>query len=80
MHISPLRHRLRFMWCGSHLWKEWNVFGADLFNEPHAARWADGSSSVDWAAAADRLAETVQRICPRWLIFVQVTAAVGDAM
>lgn len=39
--------------------KEWNVMGADLFNEPHRAYWGVGGLAVDWAAAAERLGETV---------------------
>ena len=64
--LAPrLSHRLAAMLCG-----EWNVMGADLFNEPHRASWG-GPDQTDWAAAAERLAETVHRHCPRWLIFVQ---------
>ena len=54
---------------------EWNVMGADLFNEPHRARWGDGGLRLDWAAAAERIGSTVRLLCPRWLVLVQ---GVGD--
>ena len=53
---------------------EWNVMGADLFNEPHRARWGGGDARLDWAAAAERLGATVQKHCARWLVFVQGVA------
>ena len=56
------------------LCSEWNVIGADLFNEPYRARWGGGDPRLDWAAAAERLGATVQKHCPRWLIFVQGVA------
>jgi hypothetical protein len=31
---------------------------ADLFNEPHKARWDDGGAKLDWAAAAERIGRT----------------------
>ena len=46
-----------------------NVLGADLLNEPWGAEWAD------WAAAAGRLATTVLRLCPRWVVFVEGVGA-----
>jgi len=49
---------------------DWNVMGADLFNEPHKATWG-GDAARDWAAAAERLGNHVLALCPRWLVFVQ---------
>ncbi len=49
------------------------VVGADLINEPHMATWGDGSAT-DWAAAATRIGNAVQRIAPDWLIVVEGTA------
>ena len=48
----------------------WNVFAADLQNEPHAASWGFGRS-IDWDRAATRLGNYVLRGCPRWLIMVE---------
>ena len=48
----------------------WNVFAADLQNEPHAASWGFGRS-VDWDRAAGRLGNHVLRGCPRWLVMVE---------
>ena len=44
---------------------ESNVILADVFNEPHAATWAD------WSAAAARIGDAIHSVCPRWLIGVQ---------
>ena len=49
---------------------DWNVVGADLFNEPHKATWG-GDAARDWAAAAERLGNHVLALCPQWLVFVQ---------
>ena len=49
---------------------QWNVFGADLQNEPHASSWGKGLS-VDWNKGAERIGNHVLRACPRWLIFVE---------
>lgn len=53
----------------------WNVVAADLFNEPNAASWGGGASSLDWAAAAERVGTEVHAACPRWLLMVE---GVGD--
>ena len=49
---------------------QWNVFAADLQNEPHAASWGKGMD-VDWNVGAERLGNAVLKACPRWLIFVE---------
>lgn len=53
-------------YCGS-----WNVFGADLLNEPHGANWGSGVRGDDWRMAAERLGNAVLSVCPRLLIFVE---------
>ena len=52
---------------------QWNVFGVDLVNEPHAASWgkAGDDLSRDWGLAATRLGNNVLQSCARWLIFVE---------
>jgi len=62
----------------SDLWKdiagyychEWNVFAADIFNEPNQARWNTHGAN-DWGIAASRYGNAVLEGCPRLLIFVQ---------
>jgi endoglucanase len=50
----------------------WNVFAADLVNEPHgAATWGSGDVATDWRLAAQRLGETVLKANPRMLVFVE---------
>ncbi|CAK4700398.1 hypothetical protein AeMF1_006892 [Aphanomyces euteiches] len=50
----------------------WNVFAADLKNEPHgSATWGSGNTATDWDHEALVLATTIQAIVPRWLIFVE---------
>lgn len=49
----------------------WNVFAADLFNEPWGASWGDGDQERDWALYAGRLGSLVLEECPRWLILVE---------
>ena len=58
--------RLAARYCES----SWNVFGADLFNEPNAASWG-GNPKHDWAAAAERIGGAVHGACPRWLLLVE---------
>ena len=48
----------------------WNVFAADLQNEPWAASWAKGHST-DWNKAAERIGNHVLSKCARWLIMVE---------
>ena len=47
------------------------VFGADLLNEPHGARWDE------WAAAAAELGDFVLSKCARWVVFVEGVAHKG---
>lgn len=49
----------------------WNTLGADLFNEPHGAKW------TDWVKAATSLGNSVLSKCPRWLVFVEGVAHEG---
>jgi len=53
--------------------QEWNVFGADVFNEPSQARWNTRGAN-DWGTAAGQLGNSVHDGCPRLLIFVQGAA------
>jgi endoglucanase len=49
----------------------WNVFAADLVNEPHGrATWGTGNET-DWRLAAERLGATVLKANPRLLVFVE---------
>ena len=53
-------------YCG-----QWNVFAADIKNEPHGiAEWGTGSDK-DWRLGAERMGNAVLKQCPRWLIFVE---------
>jgi endoglucanase len=57
----------------------WNVFAADLNNEPHGrASWGDGVAATDWRAGAERLGAAVLAANPRLLCFVEGTA--GNAV
>ena len=59
--------RLAAALCG-----QWNVFGVDLMNEPHAASWGKSmGTGSDWGHAAERIGNHVLRQCPRWMIFVE---------
>ena len=49
----------------------WNVFGADILNEQHGAKWKD------WTAAAAELGNSVLSKCSRWVIFVEGVAHEG---
>ena len=49
----------------------WNLFAADLFNEPWGARWGAGGHPVDWRAAAEAIGGAVLSACPRLLVFVE---------
>jgi endoglucanase len=56
------------------------VVGADIKNEPHDengvyAQWGNGDSKTDWKLAAERAGETLLKINPNILIFVQ---GIGD--
>jgi endoglucanase len=50
----------------------WNVFAADLKNEPFEATWGSGDSMTDWQLAATRIGNYIVARVP-WLIFVQGT-------
>ena len=63
--VESLWGEMARLFCG-----EWNVFAADLFNEPSQARWNTRRSN-DWGDAAGRLGNAVLNTCPRLLIFVQ---------
>lgn len=52
----------------------WNVFAADLKNDPHEATWGTGNRATDWDAAAVRIGNHILSRVPSWLIFVQGTA------
>ena len=58
----------------------WNVFGADLKNEPHAMWWGEPPVSHDagayargerWDARAAALGSRIFELCPRWLVVVE---------
>ena len=53
----------------------WNIFAADLFNEPWGATWGDGDEERDWPLYASRLGDIVLQECPRWLVFVEGVGA-----
>jgi endoglucanase len=52
------------------LCEHWNVFAADLQNEPHASSWGK-NPATDWNKAAERIGNHVLGLCPRWLIMVE---------
>lgn len=54
---------------------EWNVMGADLFNEPWDSLWNTTDKKDDWKRAAEKLGNTVHMKCPSWLLLVE---GVGD--
>lgn len=63
---------LRSWWrLASVLCSQSNVIAVDLLDEPHGGTWGFGPLSTDWHAAAERIAQFVQGVCPRWLIMVQ---------
>lgn len=49
---------------------QWNVFAADLQNEPWAASWGKDYPE-DWNRAAERIGGFVHEECVRWLVLVQ---------
>mmetsp|Transcript_18203 Transcript_18203/g.57202 ORF Transcript_18203/g.57202 Transcript_18203/m.57202 type:complete len:516 (+) Transcript_18203:294-1841(+) len=51
--------------------KSWNVFAADIANEPHGSSWASGNSKLDFDAAVERIGNRIHKIAPHWLIFVE---------
>lgn len=65
--------RLFLVWrrlC-EHLGDEWNVLGADIYNEPWDALWNDANKSADWKDASERLGNDIHVQCPSWTIFIQ---------
>ena len=51
---------------------KWNVFGADVFNEPWGAEWvAPSDAGRDWRRMAEELGNAVLRRCPRLVVFVE---------
>ena len=54
---------------------EWNVFAADVQNEPFASSWGFGGPGSDWRLGAEDLGNHILSVCPRWLIMIQ---GVGD--
>lgn len=50
---------------------EWNVMGADVYNEPWDGLWNSPNKSVDWKRAAERLGNSVHESCPSWTIFIE---------
>lgn len=56
----------------------WNVFGADLKNEPYTMMWnEDAPPDQRWDLLASTVAQRVHELCPRWLLFVQGVGADG---
>ncbi|WP_434623668.1 cellulase family glycosylhydrolase [Azospirillum sp. B2RO_4] len=50
------------------------VIGADLHNEPSVtATWGDGNQATDWAAAAERIGNSIQTVNKDWLLLVEGT-------
>ena len=49
----------------------WNVFAADLKNEPYGMAWGDASSPSSWSELASVLGRHLHAKCPRWAIFVE---------
>ena len=61
--------RLQARFC-----QRWNVLGADIFNEPHGAKWKD------WTVAAAELGNAVLSKCARWAARrASSVSAMGDA-
>lgn len=50
---------------------EWNIMGADLFNEPWDALWGNANKTEDWKAAAEELGDQIHEECPSWTLFIQ---------
>ena len=67
----------------------WNVFAADLKNEPHSMTWGAAKPNAPaslypptqrWDLVASRLASTLHQHCGRWLHFVEgVGHCVGES-
>ena len=57
----------------------WNVFAADLKNEPYGMAWGDASSASTWSELATALGVHLHAKCPRWAIFVEGVGECADA-
>ena len=64
--------------AASYFCGEWNVFAADLMNEPHNGFWGGVQGTEfydsDWSIGAATLGNAVLSSCARLLIFVEGTA------
>lgn len=54
-----------------HVGEEWNVLGADVFNEPWDSLWNSSDKSVDWKQASERVGNLIHENCPSWTIFIE---------
>lgn len=53
---------------------EWNIIGADLFNEPYEATWGSNKPLEDWKIASEKLTASIHDACPSWLVLIQGVA------
>lgn len=58
-----------------HVGDEWNVLGADIFNEPWNSLWNSSDESADWKQASERVGNLIHENCPSWLIFIEGVGA-----
>lgn len=56
--------------CQQH-YRDWNVVGADLTNEPYKAIWDNSKSVNNWKRASKRIASALHKRCPHWLIVIE---------
>ena len=56
----------------------WNVFGADLKNEPYGMVWG-GDGGASWDRLARELGRHVHNRCSRWLVFVEGVGHCADS-
>lgn len=56
--------------CDQH-YRDWNVIGADLTNEPYNAIWDSSKSVNNWKRASVRIATALHKRCPHWLIVIE---------
>eukprot|EP00177_Eucheuma_denticulatum_P002978 GFKZ01005357.1.p2 GENE.GFKZ01005357.1~~GFKZ01005357.1.p2 ORF type:complete len:470 (-),score=45.51 GFKZ01005357.1:1860-3269(-) len=64
---------LFFVWkklC-EHVGDEWNVLGADIYNEPWDSLWNSPNKSEDWKQASERLGNFIHQECPSWTIVIE---------
>ena len=86
--ISTLRTTWRILakrFCNPR--RFWNVFAADLKNEPHGLYWgpAQGDASLypanmRWDSTAGAIGTEVHRLCSRWLLFVEGVGQCRDVV